>query len=421
MNTPAKTRLRVLVISNNIPRPDTSAGERRLLALIEMLARHHDVDFCSTYNELKYESESNPDIQRYRRLLEATGANLIESEWRALPAALAQNRYDVAIIEFYSLAARYMRLLRFSQPGMRIIIDSVDVHFAREAAAAELGLADAAAVERTKKEELATYSASDAVIGVSSLDVELLNQQADMPPLYLLPIIMAARIREVAPRDPECLFIGGFRHPPNIDGLLWFCETVWPRVREQVADATLTVIGSYAPPEIQALAPLCGIRMLGFVEDTTPYLDRAAVSIAPLRYGAGMKGKVMEALAWGLPVVTTAVGAQGLEVISGQELALAEKSPDFAKAVVDLLQNPAQAAQMGLRGQSYIAGVCSPEVVEATMQKMLNEVVPVSHGSTRPLFWLRWKVAAIALSAVNFAGAKWSARGVTAANRAGGA
>ena len=392
---------RLLIVSHSLPKPDVAAGDRRLFVLLEMMARRCDIDFCSTWDEFLRGTPPDENSARYRRMLENIGVRVIEADWRSVPTALAHNRYDLAIIEFYHVAAKYMPIIRASQPGIKILIDSVDVHYAREMTGAELGAGEAGHAERTKAAELAAYRAADAVVAITDLDRSLLQSEGGMPPLYLLPITLPTRPRPALARSRDCLFIGGFAHAPNLDGLRWFCKDIWPRVRDGTPDATLTIIGSHAPPEVEAFAQLPGVTMLGFVPDTAPYLERAALSVAPLRFGAGMKGKVIEAMAHALPVVTTGIGAQGLSVVSGRELSLADTPEAFAQAVIELLQNPQQAERMGLAGQEYMAGVCSPFVVENDLNAMLSNFLPTAHASARPLAYVRWQAVGLGLRALS--------------------
>ena len=400
-NAQAGKRPRVLIVSHSIPKPDAAAGDRRLFVLIEMIARWCDVDFCSTWDEFMRGVEPEQGATRYRQMLEDLGVRVIEADWRSVPTALAYNRYDLAFIEFYHVAAKYMPIIRASQPGIKIFIDSVDVHYAREMTAAAVGAGDIESAERTKAAELAAYRAADAVVAITDLDKTLLQNEGEMPPLYLLPITLPVCPRPAIPRDRNCLFIGGFGHAPNLDGLRWFCKEIWPRVRTAVPEATLTVIGSHVPPEVEAFAQLPGVTVLGFVPDTTPYLERAALSVAPLRFGAGMKGKVIEAMAHALPVVTTTIGAQGLNVTSKRELSLADTPEAFAQAVAELLHNPRCAEQMGQNGQEYIAGLCSPPIVEARLNAMLSEFLKNRPVLPRPLAYLRWQVFSLGLRALS--------------------
>src|SRR5690606_4514163 len=122
-----------------------------------------------------------------------------------------------------------------------------------------------------------------------------------------------------------------FRHDPNLDGVTWFVNEIWPGVRARHPAARLTVIGSYPTRAVHALGETAGVTVLGYVPDLEPHLDRAAVAIAPLRFGAGMKGKVTDAMAAGLPVVTTTIGAQGLDLVGGRHAWIADDADAFAE------------------------------------------------------------------------------------------
>jgi glycosyltransferase involved in cell wall biosynthesis len=377
--------LQVLVVAPQLPTPDRSAGYRRLFALLEMLARHHRVDLWIENDSLGVQAE---EIPRYRQLFETAGVRVLPSGWKSFAVALGKTLYDIGFFEFYSSAETHASEFRRRQPGARVIVDSVDVHFAREAAGAELGVGDTARVEETKRRELAAYRAAHAVIVVTDDDQRILKAEGNMPPIFLLPIVMPSRLRVSAPRAPELLFVGGFNHLPNLDGLSWFVKEVWPRVYESVPEAHLTIIGSNTPAEVTAFSSLPAVEVIGFVPDTNPYLDRAAVSIAPLRYGAGMKGKVVEAMACGLPVVTTSIGAQGINALSGEHLLLADNEADFAEALVGLLRDSERSEGIGLAGQTHIEELCGPESVERALEEMLKAMGPYRRSVGA---WLHWR------------------------------
>jgi glycosyltransferase involved in cell wall biosynthesis len=219
------------------------------------------------------------------------------------------------------------------------------------------------------------------------MDEGILSREGGMPPVYLLPIVMPTRPRASVEREREIVFVGGFAHHPNLDGICWFMKEIWPNVHKEVPNAQLTVIGSKAPPEVMAFDAMPGVKVVGFVPETDPYLDRAAISVAPLRYGAGMKGKVIEAMASGLPVVTTSVGAQGIKAVSGEHLMIADEPADFARTLITLLQDSARGERLGLAGQKHVAGLCGPEVVEQNLEQMLRMVVPRRRPVRSVLRW----------------------------------
>jgi glycosyltransferase involved in cell wall biosynthesis len=391
--------LRIFVLASELPKPDWHAGDRRFFALLGMLARRHQVDLCL----LADMSPTAPPLpakrlEDYRCQLEGLGIRLLPGGWKNGEAALRKNRYDIGFFESYHAAFPHAHRFRWHQPGARVVVDSVDLHWVRDAGAAKLGMASFEQVAKNRWRELLTYRAADAVVAVSETDRDILSAEGRMPPLAVLPIVLPTRPRAPGPRPQEVLFVGGFNHHPNQDGLLWFAETIWPRVRDAVPGADLVVVGSNPPAEIVALGRRRGITVRGYVPQTSPYLDHAAVSVAPLRFGAGMKGKVIEAMASGVPVVTTSVGAQGIKAVPGEHLFIADEPDDFARALIALLQDADRCERVGLAGQQLAAAFCSPDIVEQMLEQVLQSLAPTQDGNVSPLrsrarsaaFFVRW-------------------------------
>ena len=128
------------------------------------------------------------------------------------------------------------------------------------------------------------------------------------------------------------LFVAGFGHPPNVDAALWFCTDVLPLIRRDLGDVPVRLVGSNPPPEIRALAG-DGVEVTGWVPATTPYITSSRLSIAPLRYGAGVKGKVNLAMSYGLPVVATSPSIEGMHLRAGEDVLVADDAEGFAAAI----------------------------------------------------------------------------------------
>jgi glycosyltransferase involved in cell wall biosynthesis len=220
---------------------------------------------------------------------------------------------------------------------------------------------------------------------VSAEDEASLRAEGGIERIRLLPNVTVPRARSRGKRDPVILFVGGFQHSPNRDAATWLVKNILPRVRQAVPAVTLRIVGHAPPPEVLALGARTGVDVIGFVPDVGPHLDAAAVSVAPLRYGAGMKGKVTEAMAAGIPVVTTSWGAQGLRAQAGKHLLLADSATDFAGAVIRCLREPTWAANIGLAGQRHIEGVCGEAVVADAVDDLVRQRSPVvpSHAPLR--------------------------------------
>ena len=147
---------------------------------------------------------------------------------------------------------------------------------------------------------------------------------------------VACHVPSFTQRIPRSLlFVGGFRHLPNADAVLFFCRHVLPLIQRSLPDVTVTIVGDASPKEVRALSS-AGITVTGWVPHVGPYLASHCVSIAPLRFGAGLKGKIVEAMAAGLPVVTTSVGAEGMELVHGRTALITDLPEAFAGAIVRL-------------------------------------------------------------------------------------
>ena len=329
MTRPIKEK--ILIIAPMIPRPDMNSGDLRLSALIEILAHIYEITFVS--NSYK------PADDAYITHLEQSGVT-VYSEKFSLWTLLKTEKFKIAILEFYFVAEFYLDRIRILQPECRVVIDTVDVHYLRLKQKYELTGTDAdqSVYLATRKNELCVYRKADAVITVTKDDAAALLEEAPEIVCSVVP-----NIHEICPgtatREQNSLvFVGGFSHDPNVDGVLYFCRDILPLIRTDKPDVHLTVIGSNPPDEILALENET-VTVTGYVPETTPYLHRSYVSVAPLRYGAGMKGKIGEAMAHEVPVVTTSVGAQGMGLSDRKNIMIADSPGRFASAVLELLND----------------------------------------------------------------------------------
>lgn len=157
-------------------------------------------------------------------------------------------------------------------------------------------------------------------------------------------------------REPfDLVFTGSMDWMPNEDGIRWFIESVLPRIHQRLPQVTLTVVGRNPPSAIRLLAERdARVRITGTVPDVRPFLERAAMSIVPLRVGGGTRLKIFEAMAMERPVVSTTIGAEGLDVENGRHVVLADEANAFADAVVGLLSDPARAGSLGQAGAAHV-------------------------------------------------------------------
>lgn len=202
----------------------------------------------------------------------------------------------------------------------------------------------------------------DAVLAVSGLDKLALEEAAGQS-LNVTVIPIAIDTDETSPiaRRPDAdhiLHIGTMFWPPNIDGILWFLDEVYPLIRQIRPHVVFDVIGANPPREIMAYGESDpGIHVTGYVEDPGPYLEHAGVIVVPLRAGGGMRVKILNALGQGLPVVSTSLGCEGIAVVPGHHLLVADEPKDFARAVVQLLDDRELADCLGRNGRRLIERV----------------------------------------------------------------
>lgn len=362
--------MKILVVFKHIPRLDYSSGERRFLGILQILAKNHHLVYCIPDHKPLH--ETNYD-KRWEQVLHESGIIILPVGKGEYKKTIREDRYDAGFFEFFWMAEQYMGQFIKYQPKATVIVDSVDLHFAREETRAKIGNNHLRKTAHTKRRELLVYSIADMTIAVSSEDLSRLKKERNTGCVSLIPNIVPTVARKLKDRDPVLIFIGNYSWAPNVDGIKWFVGNVWPLVRQAQKNSRMILVGSYPSEEIMAMTSIKGIQVVGHVPDTSPYLDAAAVSIAPLLYGGGMKGKVNEALAHGVPVVSTSVGAQGFNARNGEEMFIADDAGDFAASILKLLESRELQYQMGLMGQRLNERLCSPEVVETAINGMMEE------------------------------------------------
>lgn len=324
---------RVLVVEACMITPDQDSGSARMLAMLELLLELGcKVSFVADNLECR---------QPYARMLQQAGVEVWHGPYIQSVAQLLYERgqdYDVIIFCRHYIAAPYITRVRRWAPQARIVFDTVDLHYLREQRQAELENSPAmhATAEKTRAQELSVIAKSDVTLVVSPVEQALLAREIPGAVVRILSNIHEPRATKHAFSQRQgLLFIGGFRHPPNIDAMEWFVGEVWPLVRARLPDVEVTIVGSNMPNHIRALAEL-GVIVAGFVEDVDTLLDAARISLAPLRYGAGVKGKINQAMACGLPVVATSVAVEGMNLQNGVDILVADTPQAFADAVVRL-------------------------------------------------------------------------------------
>jgi GT2 family glycosyltransferase len=367
-----RARARVLVIDATTPMPDRDSGSVRLFELLRLLVG----EGCA----VTFFPENGLDDGRYTRALRDLGVEAWTQPWLgSMPDWLAKHgaRFQLIIVSRHYILSPLLPLLRRYAPQARIVFDTVDLHHLREQREAERDgdPVRLKAAARTRHEELTLIQNVDRTWVVSPVEKQLLA--ADAPDAQVDVVSNIHRVRGAGPARTarkDLVFVGGFRHPPNVDAARWLAEDILPRVRAVRPEIGLSLVGSDAPPEVLALGAQPGITVHGFVPDLEPLLDQHRISVAPLRYGAGVKGKVNQALALGLPVVATRCAVEGMGMEDGRDALVADDAEGLAAAILRLYDDESLWNQLVLGGLANTEREFSPERARATLRAVLNDL-----------------------------------------------
>lgn len=328
------------VFVSDVTTPDATrdSGSLRLIAMMGILvAEGWHVVFAPD------DGQASDDAIR---TLGAMGIEVLSRPWSAgIPAWLAENGATLraAILCRHAVASQYAPFIRRHAPSARLVFDTVDLHFLREERAAEQSGSAALArhAQATRKDELALVACADTTFVVSSYEHAILAQLAPTARVDVLSNIHDVYGRG-APYEGrrDLLFVGGFGHPPNADAVRWMASDILPALRAVAPGVRVFVAGDVPEAERAALTD-AGLDMLGRVDDLTPLMARCLASIAPLRFGAGVKGKVNMAMSHGLPVIGTSIATEGMHLANGVDVLVADTPEGFATAYARLAAEPA--------------------------------------------------------------------------------
>ncbi|MFL6229905.1 MAG: glycosyltransferase [Pyrinomonadaceae bacterium] len=365
----------VLVCDDHTPAPDRDAGSARMLFILQTLAAWSRPVFVSLAKDRGGEHE--------RRLweygIETAGA--VE-----LPRLLREREFRAAVLSRPAVADAVLESIRRADPRVRVVFDTVDVHFVRtEREAAVSGDARIAARALHYRElETRLARATDLVWFCSPEDERAMKQVAPGVRARIVPTVHAPRDRGKDFDDRrDLLFLGNLAHTPNSDAVHFFVREVLPLVRESLPGVRLHIVGDNVPPEIAALASP-DVWVHGYVPDIEPFFASCRVMVVPIRFGAGIRGKIGESLAHGLPVVTTSIGAEGLGFTGGaREALVADDARAFADAVARAYTDAALWRQLSDDGYAHVAHTFSPEVVKDTINNSLRETIGLTGDASR--------------------------------------
>ena len=274
--------------------------------------------------------------------------------------------------------------------GAKILYYTHDLHYLREKRRYELegSIWALQESERLKPIELAIFREVDCVMTPSQDEAREIMQEvpdatvAVVPPYLYGNTTVAAASGDLAERQ-DVLFIGGFDHTPNVDAAIWLVQEIMPLVWEERPETTVWIVGNVPPDSVTALAGP-RVRVTGFVPDLDLFFQRARVSLSPLRYGAGVKGKIVTSMQAGIPVVTTPCGNEGIQLRDGQDALIGESAAELAEATLRLLRDPELCDRLAQSGAAVVRARFSKELARRRLRELLgNTLCPVCGARPR--------------------------------------
>ncbi len=330
-------RCRILWIEACMLTPDQDSGSLRTWRLLQLL-RQMEVKVSFVADNLEYRAPYVGELQQQG--IEVLYAPYITSVTQYLREQLAQ--YDAVVLCRHYIAIQYVDLIRRIAPQVYILFDTIDLHFLRlrRQAALDGSAKTRQLAKQAYEEEMTVIARSDLTLVVSEVERDLLARECPKARVQVLSNVHdpVEPVKPFASRK-NLLFVGGFQHPPNVDAVQFFAEEIWPQVRAQLPEVQAQIIGSKMPADLRAYGQRAGLNMLGYVEDLQPYLEGCRISIAPLRYGAGVKGKVNQSMSYGLPVVATPAAVEGMFLRHGENVLIAESGDAFAREILRLYED----------------------------------------------------------------------------------
>jgi glycosyltransferase involved in cell wall biosynthesis len=332
---------RILVIDEEVPRFDSQSGAFRIFSIMQILV---DMDY-----EVIMLPRNARRIDPYTSELEALGIEVLGSLDQFWNYVVAIKEQIAAVwVSRPQVFGQFKDLLRKDLKGVPIIFDMVDLHQLREQRESQIKNAGEKFSESKVLEDMCIQEA-DYVIAVSDNEAEFARQRSSKQVVVVSNVHQVSEFRSGAPQSQSALFVGSFKHSPNLDGIVWFLNDVICQVVEAVPGFCLKIIGEN-PPDMLKKYESENVKILGWVPDLDPFLNGARVSVSPLRFGAGVKGKISQALSFGLPVVTTSIGSEGMSLTDGFDSFIRDSADGFAEAVIQLISDNSLWNQLSRNG-----------------------------------------------------------------------
>lgn len=387
--------MRILALSAQVPYPPHHGKAMRDYHLLAGLSRNHQVHLlcmvagpaeveaaAPLQEQIPFEAVLRPQHRFPRRLLTLFFSPWPDLAWRTwtgsfrrlLAAHVDRAVPDLLLVEGLEMAAYgfWVRswLPKLELPLPALVLDEHNAEYLLQQRAWEIGrrsvrdwpaaLYSWIQARRLRRFEARACRGYDRVVAVSPADRQALGQIVPEAAISVVPNGVDTAAYAPLPGRPHeggpaLVFTGRMDFRPNVDAVQWFCDQIWPRIRAGVPEARFRIVGRDPVPAVQALAERPGVEVTGAVADDRPHIGRADLYVLPMRFGGGIRFKLLQALSMERPVVSTPLGAEGVEgLVDGQHLFLAERADYFAERVLELLQRPRLQMRFGQAGRRLV-------------------------------------------------------------------
>ena len=377
------TKQRILVLDHHIPTPDQDSGSVTTLNLMILL---QNMGFQITFipeSNFCYIPEYSHQLQKigievlYAPYFTSVKQHLIE----------ARNRYDLALLFRPLVAYRHLKTIRKYCHKIKVLYHTIDLHYLRMTREAELFHVPKShkAAMKMKQLEFDIMLNSDASIVLSSTELDILHKDLPKAKVYHLPHILNIPDTQVTFQDRrDIVFVGSAHHSPNTDAVQYFIKEIMPLLRKQLPGIRLYIIGNDATHDNLDVTSN-DIIITGRIKELNPFLDNMRVAIAPLRFGAGIKGKIGGSMAVGLPTVATPIAAEGMSLSDEENILIADSPQAFANAVSRVYLDESLWSHLSKAGVSYAENTWGSKATWEILNNILKNINIIANKPIYPI------------------------------------
>ncbi|HHT9125909.1 MAG TPA: glycosyltransferase [Candidatus Brocadiia bacterium] len=409
-------RLKILFVTAYLPHVGIHAGGGRMFKVIEILARRHDITLIS-FLESEDEKKYIPEIEKHcvsvktllrrptpRKNVINTIPGAVDEFWseemsRLIKETMTETDFNIVQFEYTQMAQyapgtnRIFKILTDHEVALfsyyiafkqeQNLFSKLELYYKwMKAMKWEVDICDkfdkVICVTHEDAAELNNYLIDkEAEVINTGVDASFFSSNTPLSLRGEAEVVPEADSpwRTTSLEEPNTLlFVGSFRHSPNVDGVIYFSNEILPLIKKSVPDVRFYVVGSYPPPDIKNLAHETNIIVTGFVKDLRPYLERSSVFVVPIRLGCGIRGKILEAWAMEKPVVATPLACAGLDAIHMENVLISKTPEHFASDTVRLLKDPQLRRRLGKNGRNMVEKKYDWEIIGKKMLEMYDNI-----------------------------------------------